>query len=71
MSYTPRPDTVLEREQALETLIRGIADEYREHIDINDERGARLQRKADMLDRIADELGGVQRPLDLDAEIPF
>jgi len=71
MSYTPRPDTVREREQALETLIRGIADEYREQDDNNAEFGAYLQRKVAMLERIADELGGVRRPPCLDDEIPF
>ena len=71
MSYTPRPDTLNEREQALETLVRGIADEYREQEDNNAEYGAYLQRKVAMLERIADELGGVQPPPDLEEEIPF
>lgn len=72
MSYTSRPDTMRKRERALETLVRGIADEYRNHSDDNnDEHGVYLQRKIAMLERIADELGGVRQPPCLDEEIPF
>lgn len=74
MSYTPRPDTLFEREQALEVLVRGIADEYRDLSDHNAEYGANLERKVFMLEALANELGGVTQyqrlPLP-DEEIPF
>ena len=74
MSDEPRPNTLHEREWALETLVRGIADEYKELLDGANEYEAHLQRKVAVLETLADELGGTTRcshPINLDAEIPF
>lgn len=74
MSYEPRPNTLFVRERALEVLVRGIADEYKDLLDGNSEYGAHLERKVGLLAMLADELGGVRQrslPINLDDEIPF
>lgn len=74
MSSEPRPNTLRERECALETLVRGIADEYKELHDGTSEYEAHLHRKIGALEMLADELGGIKHhslPINFDTEIPF
>lgn len=71
------PGSLQKRERALETLVRGIAEEYWEILDgpgLNSEFEAHLQRKIGALNMIADELGGIQHlrpPGNPDDEVPF